>query len=263
MLGYYTAFTFASPFTLVAGTKYWVVFLTDTTSNTAFYMVQSLAVGDYASFVGKNFTGGSWSAGIMPSFEIIPTQGSSLSLWRSDANAGANAVGSYIENFMGFVTTTGSAGAMGTIITNGTVGGFSALVVGGDYYVSQTIGTLDLGLAKGQFTGTAISATQIKIPWSKKGNLFSVLSSGSGTATTTPIYKAPFDGTYTSLCPASTTQTFNLADTGDMATGTFTWAPVVPTSTAQMVSVPMRKGQYIGITTASQVTTNNYFSPSF
>lgn len=159
--------TFASPFALVAGTKYWVVFKESDNSDTDNILIEvstntgnvAATGGNYASFVGMKALTTTWSSSdnqAIPCFQIIQTSGpTSLSLWRAVAglsNQGAEA----LNNFAGFVVTTGGAGATGTLI-RGNIPGF-ALLGYQDYYVSSSIGTVTTDPTQG---GIYVGTTNI------------------------------------------------------------------------------------------------------
>lgn len=258
-------FTFSSPFTLTAGTPYWIVFQRDSTlSDVNYYLVgmgDTTNVGDYASFVGKSENGsGTWSSGNLPYFKIIPSSGSgSFSLWQSDANATSQSM----QQFMGIVTTTGSAGAAGTIYTAGTVPGFTGLIPYSNYYVSQTKGTLSL-TNNGQFAGSAVSATQIYLPESKIGSRFSYGNASNGNigtqVNTKLIIEAPFDGTLIFNQDNNTgTASTIVADASDMTTNAITYLAIANLQTA----ITVRKGQFFQPQTTGTAGSGYIFIPQF
>lgn len=186
-----TTFTFASAFTLVAGTTYWVVFRrTGSLDGSNYYFIASSSLGNYASFVGRIDIGAGWASGEMPTFQIRATTGGSITAWQSDANS----TPAITQHFHGFITTTGNAGDSATFRSQGIVSGFSSLVFGSDYSVSTTKGAITRG-STGQNVGVAISATQIRVKQSK--NLppieFGTIG-GTGTSIASVQFIAPFDG---------------------------------------------------------------------
>jgi hypothetical protein len=255
------AFTFASPFTLTAGTTYWVVIeRSSTLSDSNYYNIggalaatnggsSSGANADYASFKGATMIGASWGQdgtyNLLPYVEIIPTTGSSLSLWQSTANAASDV----FKSFQGFVTTTASAGGACTIYTTSTVPGFSSLIPGVDYYLSTSKGVLQAnGTNVGQYVGTATSATAINIPYTKLGAPI-----GYGSANVSGVTKAPFNGTILVAGPSGTTtplSTIVTADQSNMTTNAYTFKTATGSTslTASSLSVPVRKGQYFEVT---------------
>lgn len=239
----YQTFTFASAFTLSADTSYWVVFKRSSTlSNTDYYVIGSFdASSDYASFVGKYYDGASWASSQLPAFEISPSSGNgSLSLWQSDANASIE----IMRHFRGFCTTTGSAGDNGTLITNGVVGGFSGLIPLSVYEVSTTKGSIAL-LGTGQITGTAMSATQIRIKDRKICPAISMLNLSSTfgiSSTKNYSIRMPFDATIVSnLSSNPATYTLVVNDGGS----TYTYSANFGAGLAGTVTVPVRAGQFI------------------
>ncbi len=245
-VGKYSTFSFASAFSLVAGTTYWVVFERTGSLDSSNYFqvggaVSSSSAYDYASFVSQYYQG-TWTLGTYATllyFEIVPTVGSSYSLWQSDADATMP----MITNAMGIVTTTGSAGASGTIYINGIVGGFSGLITGADYYISTTKGTIS-NLPTGQFLGTAISATQINIP--------NIIKIGTGWSLGTAflgVLKAPYNGNYVIQTPASTTSTHTIADNAAITQNALAFNVQTPASCVTQTTIKVRKGQFIQFAT--------------
>ena len=154
-----TAFTFASAFTLAAGTTYWIVLKRSDAVSGSNY-VRCLGLGtstDYASFVGKKYDGSTWSAGENMYFEMVQATGSSLTAWRSDANV----VGlHWVDGFA--ITDAASAGNNVDIQTNGLVTGLSGLIPGRKYYVQDAVGTI--GTTVGTYevgVGEAVSDTTL------------------------------------------------------------------------------------------------------
>lgn len=262
------AFTFASPFTLTAGTTYWVVFQRDGAfSDVAYYLVAGMLQGtnsgagggtnaDYASFQGQSQnTASTWvtTNNVLPYVEIIPTTGNGLSLWQSDADA----TNDMLRQFMGFCTTTGSAGASGTVYTNGVVAGFSSLLSNVEYYVSTTKGTIQAsGANLGMYTGYATNATTINIPANKTGvpiGYIAISSATSNNLSNTPVIKVPYNGNL-------------VANAGTSGAGSTTGAPTITTADQsnmttnatlfkglanQSLTVRVRKGQYFNVTGAT------------
>lgn len=257
----YTAFTFASAFSMSAGTTYWAVLnRSGANDDSNYYAVPSLAsTTGYASFSTK-YNNGAWVAGNVISLEIIPSSGSgSLSLWQSDANASDIRMAA----FDGFCTTTGSAGDSGTIVFKGQLSGFSGLIPQTEYNVSQTKGAITT-TAIGQYVGTATSATQIMIPSFKKspyisygsniGNTFSV--NGIGLM----VLKAPSNGTLNVYSGATATISVLTSDSADMTANPVTFSQVIPAISSLHMTVPVRKNQYFKITSATSSATA-YFMP--
>ena len=277
-------FTFASPFTLTKGTKYWVVIQRDSTlSDGSYYLVGGLLVGattaiNYASFIGLSYYSGSWqsttSGGLggtcMPYVDILPSSGSgSLSLWQAQSTATPD----YMKNAMGICVSTGSAGSNGIIYLNGNVGGFSGLIPETDYYVSSSKGQITT-TAAGQYIGTAISATQINIPTSKTGNAYSY---GQLSGTTVGAYmqkvpfKAPFNGTFVVVNSnvnfgslASEQVTITISDDAGLSVNVKTYYVSNTTGSSTTANttgtIPIRKGQYMSVSTTTSVLS---FIPQF
>ncbi len=203
--------TFAVPPALTAGTTYWVVFKRSSTlSNTDYYGTTILDyTAAYASFTGKTFISAAWSgtttSGNLPHVELTPATGSSLSLWKTDANAASELW--LARQFYGFCTTTGSANDNATLVKFGKLAGFTSLTIGTDYKTSDTAGGIAT-VGGGSYVGTAISATELNIPRIKYGNGVLPASTDSnpisgnatGALTTPGNYKLPFNAVFTFIC---------------------------------------------------------------
>jgi hypothetical protein len=160
---------FASAFSLVAGTKYWIVIKESDNSDSNNICIAGTSSpaenwqgqgGAYAEFAGMKALSTTWSnadAGFVPFFQIIPSSGSgSFSLWRAEALSQNGGLEKLAE-FAGFCITTGSAGASGTL-AKGVVSGFS-LLGNTDYYVSTSIGTITTDPTQtGMYVGTTNAA---------------------------------------------------------------------------------------------------------
>ena len=263
----YSAFTFSTPFSLTAGTKYWVVFeRTSTTSSTNYYLVGGKSnannTNDYASFTSKYYTS-SWQTSTynyLQYFEMLPSSGSgSLSLWQSQANA----TNPYMRNCMGICTTTGSAGANGSLYQSGPISGFSGLIPQVDYYVSTTKGLL-VSTSGGQFVGTATSATQLYIPSSAK--IGSSISYGGQTGfgvnlTGNCIFKMPYNGTFVSSGGNSANYTITVADDSAISVNTTVYTIIGTAATKLVTPIQVRKGQFVQPSTSSNETA--IFIPQF
>lgn len=251
---------FASPFSLVAGTTYWVVFKESDNSDTNNVIIQvtsnvaSVNGGAYASFTGMKAISTTWSAAdnsSTPSFKIIPSSGAgSLSLWRAIGGLGY-AGSERLNEFQGFCTTTGSAGANGTL-SKGNISGFS-LLGNTDYYVSSSVGSITTNSTQGgMYVGTTDSTGTIVITkFDKQEGVMSTLIAPTqtngivGQASTPLVRFAQSDGTVSVVGIAAMTTTiggvtFNTATTtvvytfsvkiGDTFTGnngsaTYYWRP--------------------------------------
>lgn len=112
----WTNITFASAFTLSAGTTYYLVFQRSgaTSDTNYFYVGCSDDSTDYASFDGRSYNGASWNNASpeIPMFNMIPSSGNgSKSLWKSDSDHASG----MMQQVHGFCVTTGSAGDSGTM----------------------------------------------------------------------------------------------------------------------------------------------------
>lgn len=263
----YANVSFSSPFSLTANTKYWIVLeRTSTENNTNYYIIGGLkhigAANDYASFVGKSYNNNTWTDGTgfnspgMPYFKIIPTDNGSLSLWQSDADTTPE----YMRNFMGFVNTTGSAGTNGTIYTSGTMVGFSSLIPNLDYYTSTTKGTITT-TPGGQCVGTAKNTTQLSIPNAK--TLCDYSYGVGGTFTTDSmagmIWEVPFDGKLITTLTATTSSVIIVSNDSAGTVNAVTYTIQTGTSDQKVTNIPIRKGQYIKI---SSGTGSFFFIPT-
>lgn len=253
------AFTFASAFTLTAGTPYWVVFNRDgANSDTNYYYIAGAQYNsnggsaggtnvDYASFKGMSMTtGGSWGTAnnILPYIEIVPTSTGSFTAWQSDADASVDVM----RNYQGLVVTTGSAGASGTMYLSGIIPGFTGLIPKADYYVSTTKGAIS-ATSSGQFVGNAVSATQVRIPATKTGKpiFYGSIASASGSGIQLAVVKMPSDGYMMVGSNAAGVAAMAVADQTDMTTGLSTYG-ITTTATA---NIPICKGQYFKGTNTS------------
>ena len=278
-VGAYKTFSFASPFTLTAGTTYWIVFeRTSTTSDINCYSVggqlNQSAANIYASFIGKTYYGSAWSnapgngQGNMPYVEIIPSSGSgSYSLWQSDADFNTGFYSEHMQSFMGICTTTGAAGVNGTFYLSGNCPGFTSLIPFTDYYVSTTKGALT-STPGGQYAGTAVSATQLNIPPSKIGHIFqynSVTAGNLGTSNMNNlVIKIPFDGWLNWTNQGSSQIQFNIADDPTMVTNVVNFSNnASAASTYTAYAIPLRRGQYFQFVEGGGSTSTVYFTPRF
>lgn len=270
-----TTFSFPTPFTLTAGTSYWIVVSRSGALDVANYYkigghCYSGSAGftpSYGSFIFAYYNG-SWSSTrngtyyadqILFYFEAIPTTGGSLSLWQSDSNADM----AEIRNYQGMVITTGSAGALGTIVTGGTLNKFNGLQTGVDYYVSTTKGEYTT-TPTGCFIGTAISQNILKIPYNKIGCWFYMLGAG-GTAT---ALKSFYNGTLIAQLTNQGSAAYyyidiKIADNEAMNLNEKTYrVGMYGSSNRNTSSFPIRKGQFFSVVTdgsAGEIT----FIPSF
>lgn len=272
--------TWASVWTLNAGTTYWIVFeRTGALNDTNYYYVGGCVTSgngyDYASFQSKYYVGampgGSWITSTynnLPYFEIIPITGHGFSLWQAEADAAqVNGVNTLMSHAMGICITTGSAGASGKIIQHGVANGFSGLVPGAEYYVSTTKGAVSL-TPQGQFLGYAMSATQMFIPFTPKiGTQYNFQSLRAGTlnATSGLIFHFPFNGTLIASLGASSSGTIMISD--DLAGGqnNIGWSTISTPAggaTQMIISIPIRKGQWMSVQTGLIVSVLS-FIPEF
>lgn len=154
-----TTFTFASAFSLSAGTTYWVVLKRSDAVNSSNYVKVLSITNDYASFVGKKYDGSSWTAGDLMYFDMTPASGSSYTAWRSDADL----VG--LHWFDGFaISDAASAGNNVSVQTSGLVTGFTGLSPTKKYFVSDTVGTISETVGTYETgVGRSISETSILI----------------------------------------------------------------------------------------------------
>jgi len=247
----YTTFTFASAFTLTAGTSYWIVFQrSGATSDSDYYAIATnkSTADDYASFDGKysDGAGTTWTASALAYVKIIPSSGSgSFSLWQSDANASGN----FNKQFHGFVTTTGSAGAAGSITIAGLVSGFSSLLAYTDYYVSTTKGSTSITNA-GIYVGQAQSATTIFVP-DRKRSVWLNYGSWSGISTDTLLgsFEVPCDGIFMFANQSAVTAvgeaSVRVSDDSAGSNPVTYWYTDSGTNGRRTLTVPMRKGQFI------------------
>lgn len=164
----WTAFTFASAFTLTAGTTYWIVVeRTGAMSDTDHYWLWcGHDTKDYASFDGKSYVSNWNNASLeLPTIKIIPTTGWGKSLWKTQSNHSSY----MMRQCMGFCVTTGSAGADGIMQHHGLIAWFTGLAKT-DYFASSTPGWFTSAV-DGINVGEWISTTQILLPHTKKGAL--------------------------------------------------------------------------------------------
>lgn len=262
----YQTFTFASAFSLTADTPYWVVFKrTGAADSTNYYLVTGTqSSSDYASFVGKLYTasGAAWTASGMPCFEILPATGGSMSLWQSDANS----TPSMTNQFMGFCTTTGSAGVNGTFISSGSVPGFSSLLNFTDYFVSTTKGAISL-TAAGQNVGTCISATQIRLKPNKTGiplDMGTTSATFGAYSTKQAVIKIPFDGFFVTAANGSIDGfSCTTADTSAMSANAKTYYMDIAAGDGDSLVVPVRKGQFLKQTVTTGSLVGSFLIPQF
>lgn len=258
-----TSFSFSTPFSLTAGTTYWIVLKrSGATSDTDFYFVSgndsasNLGTATYNSFAGKYRAAGVWSsqATFIPYVEVIPSSGSgSYSLWLSVNN------GAYpLQNCDGVVTTTGSAGTSGTL-NRGNVSGFSSLISQEDYFVSSTPGTLTNDRTTGgSYVGTASSSTQLAIPLSRvQQQIVEISNHPSGFDI---IHFAESDGFFLATIENNNQDkgTLNISDNGTSFTVIGSVETEVTGGLYDSSNIPVKKGQYykyINIGTYSNVKT--------
>lgn len=275
----YQAFSFSSPFTLTAGTRYWIVFeRTSSLSDTNYYYIGgdsasgTSSTHDYASFLAQVHIG-SWSTGngnnALTYFDMIPSSGSgSYSLWQSEADAIANNL--FIKDFSGLCTTTGSAGASGTFYPAGLVDGFTGLIPYVDYYVSATKGAVT-ATNSGQFIGTSMSSTTIFIPYSNKiGSPISMLgqpgtSFPSTNAFNKGILRAPWNGTLvvTGNSAGVTGVVVTTADDSAITINTQVYSSTEATGDIVSLTIPIRKGQFYRHDSTSAGSTVCQFIPQY
>lgn len=275
LVGNQQAFTFASAFSLTAGTTYWAVIERSAGLNDSNYYnigVQTSATnggstsganGDYGPFVGKTLIGGTWGQdatyNALPYIEIVPTTGSSVSAWQSDADA----TNDVFRSVQGFINTTAGAGTTSSMYMNGILTGFSGLVTGVDYYLSTTKGVLQAnGTNVGQFVGTATSATSINIPLTKTG-----VTLGYGDSSISlSIIKSPYNGTilYASTGTTVPGGSLTIADQSNLTSNAYVFrvSTGATSQTQGSLSVPIRKGQYFQVS-SSTGTTSIILIPQF
>ena len=265
----YFNFTFSTPPTLVAGTTYHVVFKTSATNANQITIPTLTNASKYASFSGATYNGTSWTSNaVCPSFEIIPSTVGSYSLWRADGDGVEP-----MNHCHGICITTGSAGATGTLLVGGNISGFSGLLIGADYYLSNTIGTITSVSNEGIFLGTAISATNINLQFKRNGKRNSRYL--TMTSSSTAPFLAYCDGiVYATITCGTVSNGTNTAQA--YVTNTYANAtnPVsinnivsqggggnIGTNTTAVVNMafPMRKGERVQFT-GSNTPSTTYFT---
>lgn len=157
-----TTFTFASAFTITAGTTYWLVFKRSGSTDGANHYVIETAVTTYGSFASNTFDGSAWgTAGTAPAYfqMTLATGTPSITLWKTDADV----VG--LRPLYGFSTASYSAGDSATITVVGVNANQSGLTKGATYYLSSTAGAITTTpvTGGGGAIGIAVSATEILI----------------------------------------------------------------------------------------------------
>ncbi len=154
-------FTFASAFTLTAGTSYRIyIERTGSKDDANFYFQGAYYNGNAdQSYAGFN-TGGYKD---IPYMRIIPTTGGSMSVYKSDSDH----IVAIARHSHGLVITTGGAGDSMTLVTKGTVGGFSGLLPYNDYYTDTISGTVTTA-RRGVYIGKSVSETEILLDSDKK-----------------------------------------------------------------------------------------------
>lgn len=172
-------FTFASAFSLSADTVYHIVLKrSGAVDGSNHYKVLSLA-NDYANFVGKKYNGSAWSSGDLMYAEMIPATGSSLAVWKSDANV----LG--LHRCDGVAISNSTESSLIEVQLSGVVSGFSGLELGKKYYVQDTVGTIGNSVGTYEIcVGESISTTQIVMKKYSGEYRGSLSFSGVGTPTT-------------------------------------------------------------------------------
>lgn len=163
-------FTFASAFSLTAGTTYWIVFKRDgAQSGTNFYAIDNHPDGEYASFQARYYTGASWSSNNYPFyFLMVPSSGSlPIRAWKSKNN---NVSLSRVD---GFATAATSLGDTFTYQNGGEMSGFSGMTPGVSQFPSGTAGTLqETQSTYGGVVGRAISSSVLAIELKNEAILY-------------------------------------------------------------------------------------------
>lgn len=257
-----------TPFSLVAGTTYWVVFeRSSSLDDTNYFLIQGCSSSlAYGSFTGL-FLDSTWQAANIASFEIIPSSGGgSISAWQSDANATCE----WLRQCMGMIITTGSAGDDGTLITEGPVTGLSSLLTDVEYFVSTTKGAIS-ALAtsqQGVFLGTADSATSLNLGYGKKiGTPISLgaVGTNTGSGMTSAFWKAPCDGTVVVTNSSDATVVTNMIVTvydgyGAANSNNYYFDGDV-NGQRNTLSVPVSRGQMVKLGTAGAGSATVTFTP--
>lgn len=188
-------FTFASAFTLTAGTTYWIVFIRSGAIDAANYYEVSAYANDYGSYDGQVYNGTTWGdSGASPYFQMTLASGTpSITVWRTDSDIEA------LSDFFGIAAETDTAGNTLRITLPGNVNtNQSSLTTGTLYFIGATAGAL--ATSAGTFgkdpVALALSATSVLILQvrKKKVGTVTLTHSGGGSAGTsvtkisTPFY---------------------------------------------------------------------------
>jgi len=157
-------FEFDTSLNVTSGLQYVVVFYFSSLSGGVYLMkFKSPSVYSGGTRVSSSNSGGTWTITSTYDMEfqvwgIEPVDPLTYIAWKCDADD------SSLYGFVGFVATTVSTDDSCDIVTGGILAGFTSLIVGKDYYVQDTAGTI--GTSVGSETirvGRAISNTELII----------------------------------------------------------------------------------------------------
>lgn len=152
-------FSFASAFTLSAGTSYWVVVSRSGVSSITDYYFAYAHSTNFANFSGKRFDGTTWQTSIPMYFEIIPSSGGdSKALYKASASF------KQLSYISGFIITNAAQDSTPNFIADGIVPGFTSLTTHEAYYLQNTAGTIGTSMGTiSVLVGYSYSATSIRI----------------------------------------------------------------------------------------------------
>lgn len=156
-------FTFNSPVAVSPSTTYALIvdFFHGDSSNYIACYYNSSSVYAGGTYISTSDSGANWTADANKDlyFKIQETYHTAGRIYKADADTD----GELSENFIGFVTASGSAGDTKSVKISGSVSGFSGLTPGRYYYLSTTAGGISLTKAYPGTVGLATSSTELKI----------------------------------------------------------------------------------------------------
>lgn len=165
-----TVVQFAAAFTLVSGTKYWIVIQRTGAQDAANYYNFDIGGSGaaYASFIAKSFDGAAWNSNsdiFYFDMQLGVTTLNSISAYRTVDTFNP------LKNFIGIATTTVAAGATLSVQDSGVNSNQTGLTPNVKYYIAGVLGAITSATGStGGTVGLAISTTQLLI---RRGLLYS------------------------------------------------------------------------------------------